>query len=69
MKIKKVTFLVKKTVYQQVEITESNWGDMPKTGVELVSLVDDIRNKPYVFCDKDQWGNDGITMSDLQIED
>jgi len=69
MKIKKVTFLVKKTVYQQVEITESNWGDMPKTGVELVSLVDDIRNKPYVFCDKDQWGNDEITMSDLQIED
>jgi len=69
MKIKKISFLVKKTIYQQVELDEDNWGQMPITGTELISLADEIRSKPHTFCDKDQWGNDEIQMSDLEIEE
>lgn len=67
MNIKKISFLVKKTIYQQVEITEDNWGKLPKTGIELIELADNIRNKPHVFCDKDEWGDDEIQMSNLEI--
>tara|TARA_R100000541_G_scaffold30953_2_gene39876 strand:+ start:19789 stop:20007 length:219 start_codon:yes stop_codon:yes gene_type:complete len=67
MKIQKVTFLVKKTIYQQVELTENNWGQLPKTGIELIDLADDIRNKPHTFCDNDEWGNDEIQMTNLEI--
>ena len=67
MKIKKIVFLVKKTIYQQVEINEDNWGQLPKTGIELIELADDIRNKPHTFCNKDEWGSDEIQMSNLEI--
>jgi hypothetical protein len=69
MNIKKVCFVVKKTTYQKVELSENDWGIMPSNCLELVEFVDNIRVKPARFCAKDKWEKPEFEFQELKIEE
>jgi hypothetical protein len=69
MNIKKVSFLVKKTTYQKVELTGHNWGLMPVTPVELIQLSERIKSKPSSFVLDKEWKKDEFEVAELEIEE
>jgi hypothetical protein len=69
MNIKKVSFLVKKTTYQKVELSGHNWGQMPATPIGLIHLVEGIKNKTKNFCNSEEWVEGEIEVTELEIEE
>jgi hypothetical protein len=69
MNIKKVSFVVKKTTYQKVELTENSWGLMPSNCLELVEFSENIKTRPGRFCAKEKWEKAEFEFQELEIEE
>jgi hypothetical protein len=69
MNITKVSFVVKQTTYQKVELNKDNWGIMPTNGIELVDFADNVRIKPERFCVDNKWEKTKFHLQELEIEE
>lgn len=68
--LEKVIIRVSRTQIQEIEISELNGYDMPKTSQELADLAIGIQNNPAQFIDED-WEliNDDTKVESVQFID
>ena len=64
MKVHKITMLVKRVQYQEVEFSEFTGCNMPKNSNDLISMCEEIKGDPYSNCCPDKW----ITEDDIEIK-